>query len=42
MEKKMEHEMDTAICLGMYKGYMSYSLNYLKGGYIGNYVGDYI
>ena len=41
MEKKMGHEMDTAICLGIYKGYMSYCLNSMKGCYIGDYVGEY-
>ena len=40
MEKKMEHEMETAF-VGLYKDYMSYSLNSLEGGvYIGdNYKG---
>ena len=29
------------VITGDEKGYMSYSLNSLKGGYIGNYIGDY-
>ena len=40
MEKKMENEMETAIYIyiyiGLYKDYMGYSLNSLKGGYIGD------
>ena len=26
---------------GFHQGYMSYSLNCLKSGYIGDYIGDY-
>ena len=40
MEKKMENEMETAIyiyiSIGLYKGYMSYSLKLLKRGYMGD------
>ena len=51
MEKKMENEMETLGPLkGVYRDYrvvyrdqghiMSYSLNSLKRGYIGDYIGD--
>ena len=39
MDKKMENAMDTVGTLG-FKG-ASYSLNSLKGGCIGGYIGDY-
>ena len=49
MEKKMGHEMETAmyihIDMGLYKDYMSYSLRSLKGGLyrgtLANCIGDY-
>ena len=45
MEKKMENEMETVtyiyIYTGLCKGYMCYSLNSLKGGYIGDYIRNY-
>ena len=40
MEKKMENEMETRIMQG-FLGILSYSLNSLKGDFIGVYIGDY-
>ena len=40
MEKNMETTWKL-LYIGLYTDYMSYSLNFLKGGDIGDYIGEY-